>query len=70
MYFSVIANKVRNEKELDLIKDYLKDMELLSSMPYSNFISIADLKGKSPTDLADDSLIETVDFIISKCSNI
>jgi CO dehydrogenase maturation factor len=65
----VIANKVRNEEELDFIKDYLKDMELLSSIPYSNFISIADLKGKSPADLADESLTETVDFIISKCSN-
>ncbi|AGK96437.1 AAA family ATPase [Clostridium pasteurianum] len=65
----VIANKVRNEEELDFIKDYLKDMELLSSIPYNNLISIADLKGKSPADLADDSLIKTVDFIISKCSN-
>ncbi|QNO15816.1 AAA family ATPase [Alkalicella caledoniensis] len=61
-----IANKVRGEEELDLIKTYLKDIELLSHIPYNTNISLADLQGKSPADLADQQTINTIDTIIEK----
>lgn len=63
-----IANKVRNEEELQLIKEALGDIELLSHIPYSGSISTADLKGMSPADSVDDELAATIDGIITKFS--
>ncbi|ABR49882.1 Cobyrinic acid a,c-diamide synthase [Alkaliphilus metalliredigens QYMF] len=62
-----IANKVRNQEELKLIKTHLKDIEILSHIPYNPAISMADLQGASPADSTDDNIKETIDLIIEKC---
>lgn len=63
-----IANKVRNEEELQLIGKALKGIELLAHIFYSGSISTADLKGISPADSPEEELIQTIDFIIKKVS--
>ena len=64
-----IANKVHNHEEVTLIKDYLKDIELLSHIPYNPLLSLADLKGVSPADSTDISIKETINIILGKCNN-
>lgn len=64
-----IANKVRSEEEVALIRKYLKDIELLGYMPYNTNISMADLQGKSPADMADDETIATIDNMIEKLTD-
>ncbi|MBC2581114.1 AAA family ATPase [Clostridium sp. DJ247] len=63
-----IANKIRSQEELTFIKDSLKNIEILESVPYNTSISMADLKGISPADIADEELINKVDSILRKCN--
>lgn len=45
---AVVANKVRSEKDLDLIKNALPDMKFLGYMPYDQEIIESDLEGRLP----------------------
>lgn len=64
----VIANKLRSDEELALIKEYLPTMELLSGIPYDASIAAADFKGISPADSVGTELKETINSIINKCN--
>jgi CO dehydrogenase maturation factor len=65
-----IANKLRLNDELDFIKNYLKDIEIIGSIYLNNSIAKADLKGISPADITDNEIINTIDDIIDKCYKI
>ncbi len=45
---ALIANKVRSDKDLEIIKNGLPDMSLLGKMPYESSIIESDLSGKPP----------------------
>ncbi len=49
----VVANKVRNDSDIDFIRDYLKGMELLGAMKFRQSVMDADVKGISPFEVPD-----------------
>ncbi|RKD30928.1 AAA family ATPase [Thermohalobacter berrensis] len=62
-----IVNKLHSKDELIYIRDYLKDIEIISSIYLNDSIAKADLKGISPADTADKELISKIDEIIDRC---
>lgn len=64
-----IANKLNSKEEIELIKDHLKDTEIIGEIYNNSSITEADLKGVSPADIADKELMDTIDNIINKCYN-
>lgn len=44
----VVANKVRNDSDLQFLKEHLEGMELLGTMRFSQSVMDADVKGVSP----------------------
>jgi CO dehydrogenase maturation factor len=45
---AIVANKVRTERDLELIKKGLPDFDLLGTMPYDDRIIESDLSGEAP----------------------
>lgn len=57
----VVANKVRGDKDIEFIKRYIKDMELIGHIKFDHEIMEADLSGTSPANIR--KCVESVGMI-------
>jgi len=59
---SVVANKIRNTREEDFIRNQINDTELLACLPYETAFIDADLNGESPfnTDTQAKKILSTI----------
>jgi len=44
----VVANKVRNEKDIEFLKEHMKDMDLIGFIKFNQSVMDADVRGGSP----------------------
>jgi len=59
-----VASKVRNDREIKIIKDNLEGIEFVGAIPYSDQVIEADLRGVSLFDIADEALLVRIDSIL------
>ncbi|SJZ38784.1 ATP-binding protein [Selenihalanaerobacter shriftii] len=59
-----VASKVRSNKDLDIIKEKLKEIQFLGAIPYDEEIIKADLEGRPFFDFANEELLKEVDAIL------
>jgi CO dehydrogenase maturation factor len=62
--FWVVANKVRGERDLGFIRDYLAPLPIVGVLPYSEQAIEADIQSKALYDVAPD-LVEKVREIVA-----
>ncbi len=64
----VVANKVRDDKDLSFIKSEIGDMELIGHITFNNAIMEADIKGASPFSFSPQTVdeVKNIKAIIEK----
>lgn len=62
---SIVVNKIREEQDLRLVKENLRDLPILGQISFSEKILLAEKKGASPYDL-DEKLREEIARVVER----
>lgn len=65
----VVANKVRNEKDLEFLKEHMKDMDLIGFIKFNQSVMDADVRGGSPYE-GTSGAVEEIKEIKSKLQSM
>lgn len=65
----VVANKVRNEKDIEFLKEHMKDMDLIGFIKFNQSVMDADVRGGSPYE-GTSGAVEEIKEIKSKLESI
>jgi len=65
----VVANKIRDDAELDFIKKNLRGLEVIHAMPYADELRLADLAGRAVFEAAP-AFLENVKTLTARLQDI
>lgn len=65
----VVANKVRNETDIEFLKEHMKDMDLIGFIKFNQSVMDADVRGGSPYE-GTSGAVEEIREIKSKLQSM